>query len=507
MLNQGKDQKAVFRKSVPVAIEALDVALRQLSTGNMEAVESLRRIANQLQINSSKFGYNDVAKASAQLASLPDVELTKQGRELVKLLYGLLGDHENPSTHILIIDSDLDSVQKMESLLQNRFHCVITVAHSAHEAMHLLADLTPNLILLGLILPDRDGRSLLVDLKRMKRLEDTQIVMISALDVQVVRSECLLLGADDLLGKPCSEESFLRLMGNIIETTSLEAMEESTNESLPNLQVGIEWLEKNAKVGTLVALLDVDHFHEVFDHEPFEEAERILSEVAARINGQLDEGTTLYGGDIDDFLLILPEGEIEQAKKTIRDLQQVVSSIPFTSVGGASYPLTFSAGLVKVTQPDSTEQVLTEGRHALAQAKRKGDGILHTHGDPDQPPRILLAEDDPMIVKLVQHRLQRAGVEVVAVNNGRDALEKGLSLPFDLIILDVKMPVHDGFEVTRRLRLEPSLKDVPIVLFTSLGSEQDLIRGFELGVDDYITKPFSPAELLARLLHLIRKRP
>lgn len=507
MPNRGKDQKAVFRQSIPVAIEALDVALGQLATGQMEGGESLRRIANQLQMNSSKFGYTEMAIACETFTQMQDDELVTQGHELVRALHDLLEDRDKPSHQIMIIDSDLDSIQKLDSLLHSRFNCRTIIAQSAADALRKLSDFTPDLILLGLVLPDRDGRSLLVDLKRMDNLEDTQIVVISALDIQMVRSECLLLGADDLLAKPCHENKLFDVVRELLDHASIEAVEETDKEPLPNLQFGVEWLEQHGQVGTVIAFLDVDHFHEVFDNEPFEEAKRILSDVAERIGEKLDDPGLLYGGDVDDFLLIMPGKRIEQVRQHIQGMQQVVSATPFTGANGASYSLTFSAGIAEVNQAGQVEQLLNEGRRALAQAKRKGNGFIHAQGEPDTPPRILLAEDDPMIVKLVQHRLQRAGVEVVAVDNGRAALEKGMSTSFDLIVLDVKMPIYDGFEVTRRLRLESSLKDVPIVLFTALGSEQDVVRGFELGADDYITKPFSPAELLARLLHLIRKRP
>ncbi len=119
---------------------------------------------------------------------------------------------------------------------------------------------------------------------------------------------------------------------------------------------------------------------------------------------------------------------------------------------------------------------------------------------------ILMAEDDEMIAKIIQHRLGREGYKIHWAKNGETALAACDKEKFSLAMLDVKMPMMDGFELLGRLRENPKTTKLPIIMLTSLGQEKDVTRGFDLGADDYLTKPFSPVELLARVKNLLRKK-
>ena len=119
--------------------------------------------------------------------------------------------------------------------------------------------------------------------------------------------------------------------------------------------------------------------------------------------------------------------------------------------------------------------------------------------------RILVAEDDEISATLLLHRLEKDGLDVLRFENGKEAYDHALEEIPDLVILDVKMPGMGGFEVLERLRRVPSYSSVPIILLTSMGSEADVVRGFQLGADDYILKPFSPLELSARVWNLLRR--
>lgn len=122
--------------------------------------------------------------------------------------------------------------------------------------------------------------------------------------------------------------------------------------------------------------------------------------------------------------------------------------------------------------------------------------------DPKQQRRILVADDDPAIAQLVQTALRDPRYEVVAATNGLQAITSFKQGRFDLVILDVMMPYVDGFEACQRIR---ETSDVPIVILTSRDGIDDVVHGFELGADDYITKPFKIAELLARVEAILRR--
>lgn len=122
---------------------------------------------------------------------------------------------------------------------------------------------------------------------------------------------------------------------------------------------------------------------------------------------------------------------------------------------------------------------------------------------PPGPPRVLLVEDDPVAAALVRHRLARDGFVVDWLTDGEagwDAVRRGR---YDLVLTDVKVPGMDGFELLGRIRESEALRALPVILLTSLGREEEVLRGFRLGADDYILKPFSPAELTARVRRIL----
>lgn len=119
--------------------------------------------------------------------------------------------------------------------------------------------------------------------------------------------------------------------------------------------------------------------------------------------------------------------------------------------------------------------------------------------------RILVAEDDPDIANLLAHYLQRAGFEADLVASGPDVLPRIKKAPPDVLLLDLMLPGLDGLEVCRSVRSDQATAAIPIIMVTAKGEESDRIVGLELGADDYITKPFSPNEVIARIRALLRR--
>ncbi|MGE0179982.1 MAG: phosphate regulon transcriptional regulator PhoB [Sphingomonas sp.] len=120
-------------------------------------------------------------------------------------------------------------------------------------------------------------------------------------------------------------------------------------------------------------------------------------------------------------------------------------------------------------------------------------------------PRILLVEDDRALVELLSFHLRREEFEVEATSDGEDALLMARETPPDLVILDWMIEGVSGIEVCRRLRRLPETANVPIIMLTARTEEADRIRGLETGADDYVTKPFSPKELVARVTAVLRR--
>lgn len=119
--------------------------------------------------------------------------------------------------------------------------------------------------------------------------------------------------------------------------------------------------------------------------------------------------------------------------------------------------------------------------------------------------KILLVEDERDLLELLKYNLDREGYEVLTAETGEDGLKLVRSASPDLILLDLMLPSMDGLEVCRSLKAKAETADIPVIMLTAKGEETDIVRGLELGADDYITKPFSPRILMARVKAVLRR--
>jgi len=124
---------------------------------------------------------------------------------------------------------------------------------------------------------------------------------------------------------------------------------------------------------------------------------------------------------------------------------------------------------------------------------------------PSAPPRVLIVDDDPWILRMVSTLLEKRGYAISTASDGEEGLMRADQLRPDLIITDVMMPKLDGWSLVRALRSRPELALVPVIFLTALGGEEDRIRGFRIGADDYLPKPFRFEELDLRVANALKK--
>ena len=119
--------------------------------------------------------------------------------------------------------------------------------------------------------------------------------------------------------------------------------------------------------------------------------------------------------------------------------------------------------------------------------------------------KIVVIEDEPDIVEVISYSLKREGYNVLAVDRGDESINLIRNQSPSLIILDLMLPGMDGLSVCRQLKSDPIVKDIPVIMISAKGEESDIVIGLEMGADDYLTKPFSPRELLARVKAVLRR--
>lgn len=143
---------------------------------------------------------------------------------------------------------------------------------------------------------------------------------------------------------------------------------------------------------------------------------------------------------------------------------------------------------------------------SMAERPRRADAPRNeAAADSRVKPVVLVVEDEPALLTLLKYNLEAEGYRVVEAMNGEEALVKAREETPDLILLDWMLPLVSGIEVCRQIRRTPDLKSAAIIMLTAKGEEADKIRGLETGADDYVTKPFSPSELMARAKAALRR--
>ena len=119
---------------------------------------------------------------------------------------------------------------------------------------------------------------------------------------------------------------------------------------------------------------------------------------------------------------------------------------------------------------------------------------------------VLVIDDDPLLISIVEHKLNARGFRVIKASDGESGLREAENAIPDAIVLDLMMPTMDGRHVLRRLLANPALSKIPVIMLTSRRGESDIVEAFEHGAADYLSKPFSPDELVARIDRLIGSR-
>lgn len=373
------DLKAQYLKSLVERIDTIKAYVRDYRSGDAEIDQKIRLLAHSLHGSGATFGFPEISDAAKEVEFAPEKELIKKLTQLVKVLKeapAKQAEIDANTYRILMIDDDPENAQLIQEALSRKpGHYQITVAETAASGEVHLVKSEFALILLDLVLPDRDGREILREIRIEYKLP-TPVFVLSAIERDVVRVECMSLGASKYFLKPYDPHA---------------------------VALAIEQLLRNADA-----------------------REKELS--------------------------LVPMGSETQTA-------QVMTAAP---------PL------------DTRPAVLT--------------GLS-----------VLVAEDDTMQAANIKQRLSREGLHVDVVDNGKSAAEALLRKSYALVILDVRMPVLDGFEVLKRIRAEPFTKRLPVIMLTAMGSESEIIKGYDLGADDYILKPYSAIQLVARVKSLLKR--
>jgi diguanylate cyclase (GGDEF)-like protein len=546
-IREPMDQLATeFRQRLSERIDALAAARATL--GHDAAARALvRNIAHALKGSGGTYGYPEISAAAGGVESAPDGELpgrldallavlrreaattppaaaaavSSLGAALQAPLDALRESIRAPlmppsgaPTALLVVDDDPDIAKLLAQVLAAPDR-EIEIAGTAAAAQEAVARRSFGLIVLDLVLPDADGRALLTRLRERPDTSTVPIVVLSALRSGPARAECFALGADAYVEKPFDLGVVADTASAMLERAARVAREAGIDPLtlLPNRVAFREAFEHatthraDRRAPVSLALLELDQYRAMATSSGWGTADRARALAAASLARALGRATIVaHWAGATFAALLVGASEADAAARVAEALRRLQSEKRAPDRHDA--PFTFSAGVVEWSEGTSLDETVAEAERHVVTARAAGGNTTLSSAQPGTSPArvVALAEDDELIAAVVKHRLEREGITVKHFTDGvaaRDAIPR---LRPALAILDVKMPGMDGFELLSRLRAEPALAGLPIMMLTSMGNEQDVVRGLQLGADDYVVKPFSPVELVARVHRLLIRR-
>lgn len=394
---------------------------------------------------------------------------------------------------ILVVEDDEDQREVVSIQLRASGYDVVPVA-AGDVAVDAARESRPDLILLDANLPGLDGFSVCRLLKADPDLSATPVIFTTVRAKVDDKAVGLLLGADEYLTKPLDLSELVIRISVLLDRQAARAVA-APFVVKPDLPAELDYesfvvvaREQLAAAAGVLALVRVP--------------EPMLMESFNALRGDLRRRDVVACFDPAHLVVLLENMPPAKAKER---LTEIVTAL------GVGSPPRFRIGLAHNAGPGAKtfEGLLAEADQAVAAAFHRG--VITAIAGEAPPPgegqaavrgKVVLADDDPEVVRLIDAQLRSAGYETIVAHDGGEAMAAVDTHRPDLVIVDIMMPKMTGVDVLSRLHHMP---DRPrVIVLSARGREQDITRAFALGADDYVTKPFSPQELLARIERLLR---
>jgi diguanylate cyclase (GGDEF)-like protein len=412
---------------------------------------------------------------------------------------------------VLVVDKDRDVHRILATALTSPTRDVLGAATAA-EAERVLGATPVALVVLDLVLPDADGRTLLAKLRGDARTAALPVVILCGHASPDARTECYALGADAFVAKPFDPAEVATVVTATLERASHARADARRDPvtSLPNRAAFREAFthattgHRGREPRVSLALLELDQYRTLAASRGWGSADRALA-LASRELARALRGATVVarwtGGAC--VALLVGAGE-EEAAALVSDALATLGAASLSD--GAAF--TFTAGVAEWTAGSSLEEVLADAETRLMAARARGMGGTRGAGPPGPDGRrvVVVAEEDDTIASVIKRRLEREGLAVRRFADGAAAAGAAARLDPALAIVDVAQRGGGGFDALGRLRSNLRLARIPVLLLTSMGNEAEVRRGVQLEADDYLVKPFSPADLVNRVHRLLLRR-
>lgn len=488
-MNELTDMRGLYREILRDRRRELEEGLGKWRAAPETHEEELRRLAHKIAGSGSAFGFPRITEAARAAEHAPPGEVGDPVDELLAAMNAVLESQRR--CPVLVVAPDSAWLTEFESRLASSGRPVLR-ARSAGEAGPLLNGEEVALIVLDLLLPDQDGRRFLAELREDGLNSCVPVFVLAAHVNDDLRNECLAYGSVRCFQKPVPVPTLVQA---IDEKVKAKPENDSAVEGflgrvgLTRLYHRAEMLRRGLQTPWSLAMIEADGDPGIGDDG-----------LGPLLQHQIQGGGAVGRWEERRYVVLFLEQGMDRAEELLQALLERTRR--------ESPPIFFRAGLVNLIDNLSIEEAVARAGTVLRQTTADGAARFARFQEQSTVARktILLAEDDELVVALVRHRLEREGFSIRCFSDGAEAFQSAASIQPHLMILDVKMPGMDGFELLERLRAQPIFERTPVLMLTSMGDESNVVKGLALGADDYILKPFSPVELVARVHRHLRAR-
>ena len=417
------------------------------------------------------------------------------------------------SGRILIIDDDVELLELLERILRE-YGYEILITSEPEEGLRILEEERIDLILLDIMLPEIDGFSLYKKIREFDFQEP--VIFLSGKKNVEDKVKGLELGADDYITKPFEIEELKVRIENVLEKYNNfknRIIKDQLTDAYTKSYFQERAQEEKERFGRgdkrfSVSFLDLDNFKEINDDYGHLVGDEVLKEFAQFLFQNLRKIDQVYRFGGDEFLILFPETNAQDAYFVLERLKKEFANHNFNNLNlEREIEVDFSSGIAEIKDPqEEIEVLLQKADEALYDVKQNNRGevkISQEVSEVRKNKEILIIDDENVIVDLVRTRLSSLGYSIRYSTNGKEGIALVTEEEPELIILDIMMPKINGFEVIRQLKNNKQTKDIKIIVLSSKQSDKDINRAFELGADDYLSKPFSLAELENRVKRII----
>ncbi len=503
-----------FRIGLVAAIRTLEEVQASWETEPDEALEKARGAALVLCTRARRNGYPQIAAAASPLRDAPAAVVPKLLSRLVRVLEEVCAFGWDTKLNVLIVQG----FSKIGDDLQSRLvapNREIHVANTAAEAAHLIETHEIALIVLDIVLPDMDGRNLLSRLREDPRTEAVPVVVVSDGGGHEFKAECFALGADQYFEKSVDFD-----MLSVAVATTLHRSLRKQRDSTHDAQTGLLSRDrlgrkldrmlakaKRSQANVCLALLDFDVA--CLDPIPPGQLESLTAQVVAQATRAVSkvlrpDDLLARWADLEIVALFYkttPQG----ATHALTRAREALSSEVFRHAD-ATFRAEFTAGLVEVQDKTPLDDAIAEANQVLL-AERAADPSNPLSENPS-PARsatqtILVVDSEQEVAFRLKRKLKTFTVRHAPTE--RAAISAAAAGGLSIVLLDAKLSGASTFALLRRLRQTSGLERTPILMTASLGRDPDIARAFEFGADDYILKPCSTANLVARIRRHLKR--